>query len=148
MINHPRLLPIPHIIFEGQTALALGTDWTYTPALYTHIELINLSFILTTDATVANRYVVLHSTSGVDSDWVISCGYAHPASTAVRYSFIQGWPHDMTLPINGYLTMPLTMRWIATNPRAFETAIVNLQAGDQITMLRASFRQWIDPVLV
>ena len=148
MIEHPRRLARPHLVRFASAALVAGTDFTWTPPLRQHIELLSVSIQLTTDATAVNRRMSLAVGLAAFPDMMILASGNHPASTVINYHFLRGCDTHPQVPSALGWHGPLPMGFIWQSPYPLITNINNLQAGDQITLVNARYMMWQDPSLI
>lgn len=110
-------------------------------------ELQSLRIILTTDATVANRQIVIILGDAIRTLLQIIGSATQPASTTYTYECAQGMPFTGAL---AQTIVPLPL------PRAFELGPTdrilvggfNLQAGDDFAAPVLRIREWLDPQVI
>jgi len=122
----------------------VGTDHSFTIPINTKAQILSCNFLLTTDATVADRNVGLlffdqigNVTLNLNSCLVLtasnaqwyswSLGIAPLLHAAAAPSFDHPLPHDFYMLFN----------W------TFRVHIGNMQAGDQISQLYIRCKRWI-----
>ena len=148
MIQHPFLMDRPHHIRVEGGALAPGAQFVYTPLIRTWAEFITVRIRLETDATAANRRMVLVFGGIADDDYVVAAPMQQIATRLYDYYFgvgvgIQGATINTTY---ANLSLPIGMRIAA--PEQIRTEVENMQAGDVIRLTNLRLRSWIDPVVL
>ena len=148
MIEHPRILNRPHLVRVEAGVLPVATNFTWTPPARQHVELISVTVILSTDATVTNRRMRLVIGGVADDDAIIIASQNQLASTLIPYSFLRGFGYDSgALNLGGH-TAGLPLGLLFANPEQLRSEIINFQAGDQITGYNIRYMMWQDPVII
>ena len=146
MIEHPRTLNRPHLGREEVGVTGAGANFTWTPTVRTHVEVISVFMRLVTDATGINRLVRLAIGGIADDDAIILADGFHGPNATYDYWFLRGLGYRSGAPAltgwNGGLPMGL----LFSNPEQLRSDVYNLQAGDQITLHTIRYMEWKDPV--
>lgn len=126
---------------------AAGANLSYTRTARTLWLIKTIFFIFSTDATVADRQVILLIDDGTNNRFVSEPGPAQAASLARGYFFIQGWPYKETaFDSQGNIRLPLpNTLWLRRNDR-IRTSILNIKAADDIGQVRGLNEVFIDPM--
>lgn len=148
MIEHPRTLNRPHLVRVPGAPLTAGTNLNWTPPPRQQIELISVFIELTTDATVTNRRMrLLLGTAGY-TDIMLTASGNQAASTIFRYFFMRGVDTMPQVPSTIGWYGPLPNGLLFTSSEQVTTDIVNIQAGDQISLYTIRYMMWQDPVIL
>lgn len=111
---------------------AVGANFTENVPAGKMWEILNINFILTTDATVTNRFIKIHLSDGVTEFDTARTIYPHPTSLSVTYSFTNTDSSSST-NANNSLT-----RWVPTvvkNGGIVKSHLLNGGAGDAFTAI-------------
>ena len=148
MLKHARPLSHGHMLRVEVGPLGAGTNWSYYPQTRTWVEPVSITIVLATDANVANRrvYVVFGGTT--DDDVAIGFPMVQLASSTASYGLYRGIGIEQAAFYDGRALTSLPQGLLIQNPEQVRTEIVNLQAGDVISSVRARFRMWYDPVTI
>lgn len=119
-----------------------GTDIFLTVPDRRRWKLLSLNAVLTTDATVANRTVVLRLVLDPDTLIFIPCTVNQPASQTFIYCFAHfgSTQLDAASPFN--IAFP---QLHLTPGTAIRTTTTNMQDGDQFAAPILYIEEWIDP---
>jgi hypothetical protein len=113
-----------------------------TPVNFTAIlQGIRISF--NTSAVVANRLIRFHNfqNPSVGAGWVAPI--VQPASSNWTYYGGIGLPTITGTTPQGIVQMGIPDRFILRPGDVFQTAIINLDAADQIALFEMSFTEWL-----
>lgn len=116
-----------------------GAGFQFSLALNSiaNIELLNVNFILTTDATVASRLPFLNLTDTTGIVFRSAANAVQLLSTLVRYSFNQ-WPATPFSPANNsYGVIP---KHTTSSGATLAISVDNFQAGDSLNQIRIKYR--------
>lgn len=131
----------PGIQFTATTNPGAGTEPDVDIPTNTRCRLLLLRFTLTTDATVANRFVRLQWSDGANN-LLFTPHYAqHVASTTLDYYCTGITPLSITTATNYWLPVPRDLYFIY-NRHTLGIRVENMQAGDAITTIRALWHVW------
>jgi len=130
--NHPSQQNVSNVIFQRIASITAGNNLDYNLLYYGRHKLVSLSFLFTTNGTIADRHVNIICEKGGVNYYISCASTSQIASTSKRYYF------GIHFPVNA-LTSPIA--YIAPLPDAFlffyadmlKTSIINLQVGDQLT---------------
>lgn len=148
MFQQARPLKMPHHYRIEEGPLTAGADWSYSPDARTWAQINSLVIVLNTDATVATRRMILVMGGVADDDIIIPSRVTQAASLSYQYIFLYNLGFMDATAAASRVLLPLPKKHIIQNPEEFRTEIVGLQAGDQITSVKARVYQWQDPVFV
>jgi hypothetical protein len=125
-----------------------GANFSYTVPDRTSLELISLDFNFTADANVANRYLIVSVTysgwtlfrsrgsvaytAGTSNDISVGAGFCPPASGGSSLANQLSWPVGLVAPPNAI----------------YSIAFLNIQAGDQISLVRTLFHRRLTPAQI
>lgn len=132
------------LFVETQAAAAAGAVLVYTVPARTRLRLHSLSFPITTDANVADRYVNIYCTTAVGVANQVLLDYAHVATTLMNYLVI-GRLGCALYTIPGYTCAPLGLSWLLPPASTVRIGLINIQAGDVIGPAIISGESWIAP---
>lgn len=124
---------------------AAGANFTSPVTNSIVLLLLSVRFRLVTDATVASRYPRLIWFNGAVDYLSAISPTPVTASSDAMICFALGL-HHATIPVSQFqLTAPLPDQIIAWDDYVFRSAIVNLQAGDQISEILVTNKRWLIP---
>jgi len=120
---------------------AAGADYNIVKPSASQVQLLHLSFTLTTDANVATRLVWISLESAALAYPLGSSMTHQAAGTALRYIATQHPLLNMGPPPHfRYISLPeVRTLWPADT---FKINIMNIQVGDQISDLRIHWKLW------
>lgn len=105
-----------------------GTDWTETVPTNARWRLLGLRTLLSTDATVANRFARFHVDDGTNVIWHSDPPAAQTASLTWAYAVGDGSPRLAVVDLAANWAMPRDLHLMGGF--RLRAATVNLQAGD------------------
>lgn len=145
MIQHPLDITVFRFRLTTLASVAAGSELSFAFTGNERNELLALAFTFTTDANVANRTINLFWTRGGSSILIAQTNVAHPANTAVEYSFAPNWDNSGGI-LGGRLHFPLAWPPLFSKGDAITTVTTNIQVGDQYTLIKAPTKLWQNPV--
>jgi len=107
-------------------------------------RLYGATFVLTTDANVANRYVSWQIYSVGASTPTAICTLAQTAGTARQYHWAVGHP-ALATNVGNHIYTPMPDDMWAEGLLFFQTTTENIQAGDTFTNIGLLVEEWIEP---
>lgn len=127
---------------------AAGANFTYSVPDRTSLELISLDFNFAADANVANRYLIVSITysgwtlfrsrpssaftAGTNNDISVGAGFCPPSSGGTTLANQLSWPVGLVAPPNAI----------------YSIAFLNIQVGDQISLVRTLFHRRLTPAQI
>jgi hypothetical protein len=124
---------------------AAGADWLYTVPAGTRLRISSWSAVLTTSATVSNRFVqALIKTSAGAIGWQAISSQAIAASTTAQVSAAPGQYTATGILLS--VTAPLPSPCILLAQEQIGTLTQNLQAADQWSSIRLLTESWLDNI--
>jgi len=135
-----------HLIVPSISVPAPGNDIIHPLSALHVYRLEYLSFVFTTDANVANRYltVILHDGATALVAW--SSHFAQAASQSFLYTFGNGGslltaaaanPPYKYIPCGSNIRVPFV--------QSIQTVTTGIQVGDTFTAIRCAISRWIMP---
>lgn len=132
MIHAPIDKSLFHVEHIAIAAPAAGAVITYTMPSLLPTEIMYLRFSLTTDATVANRYVFLEFYDFAINRYYHYIHYTQTASLSVVYHLYRGSQHNvLSTLLNGQIVSNLGIDQRFPSLTLLNIDATNLQAGDQ-----------------
>lgn len=120
---------------------AAGADWTYTVPAGLQQTLISVRAVLTTSATVANRFPVLRITSPTGQILAdVSALAAQTAGTTITYVWMAGAPANNVNNVQ-QMALPSGLRLLGGS--TIQTITSGIQAGDQWSAITITYTQFI-----
>lgn len=138
---------IDHTSFELVTIdppnPAVASPYTFIVPAHTVIQTIGLTFILATDANVANRRVYLHAGTGAVYWARVMSSVDQPANDTMYYYFILGPIDPFYSAPQNQAQFPLFDNVFLYPTERFSIAIYDTQAGDQLSDIHIGYKRWI-----
>lgn len=122
---------------------AAGANFSFAVPVHTVILPISFFCILTTDATVTTRTMMITSFDGASNTFHTPASYNQTAGLAISYSMQAGNNLIPTAAAFGYQLINMSNLNYLRFGDVFQTAVSNLQAGDQLSATRIKYMQWI-----
>lgn len=120
---------------------AAGADWAYTVPAGVQQTLISVRAVLTTSATVANRFPVLRITSPTAQILAdVSALAAETATSTVTYVWMAGAPANNVNNVQ-QMALPTGLRLLPGS--TIQTITSGIQAGDQWSAITITYTQFI-----
>lgn len=133
---------LPSIAVRQVANPAVATNWTVTIPGKETWRLISVAFVLTTDATVASRLVVLEilDVGGTVLFHAVPDS-SQTASIVAQHAFAPfGDQSVLSSPTTRETTIPPSL-WVR-NGFVLRSRVINFQAGDQFTAIRFYIEVW------
>lgn len=119
------------------TVPAVGVDVNYTVPAFQRFTIVGIRVQITTDATVANRYIIFAISQNGAEILHLNSAIPTPAGTTKDYFFLAGYPRtDNFIPAQ--VIEPLPTGIVVASSALITTGVSGLQAGDQITRFNVS----------
>lgn len=122
-----------------------GANFTQAMNINSRSQIINVQFLLTTDANAADREIIITGDDGTDEIYSTGPSSIQTASLAVRYHANIGAPAG-TFGTALLQTVPLNSQFILSEGDTLQINVTNIQAGDAITDISIRIKQWITAV--
>lgn len=136
----------PVTVLEGFATPAAGVAVDWDVPLDESWELVSISFLFTTDATVANREVtaVILSRDGALTPFSVAANLSQAASLGIAYTFAAlGVLGDLdAVGATQRVAIPAPVGLIVPGGGRFVFSATNLQAGDAFSAIAGIFRKW------
>ena len=145
MINNINIIPpnLGKLITIKPANPAAGNNFSVAVPIHTIALVTSISFVLTTDATVANRTVLLMSNDGVDNLFITPAPVTQVASQAFTYIAQAGNAATQAPTAYGYKVFSLSQLNYLRFGDSFNSIIDGMQAADTITSIKIRYMQWI-----
>jgi len=127
--------------WKSTAAPAVATNMSITLPQVSLIELVALSFGLSTDANVANRIITVTLETGGVSFYLGSSGFSHTASRILPYFATQTAVANLTGHVMA-VQIPIPSIQTTDYAATIDIMVTNMQAGDQLTTCLAMFKMW------
>ncbi len=143
-MNQPGPIPNDQGLLRQVDVTAPGAGNDVALAISTNVRwrLKSVHAILTTDATVANRFARL-GWGLTSNDFNVHAGLIQTASQAITYDFLEGGP-DRTTAINSTLNVNIPHKLLLNDAFVLALFADNMQAGDAWTAIRFIVEEWAE----
>lgn len=112
---------------------APGVNFQWSPDNNAQGELLAVSFTLTTDANVADRFCALRFYDGSHTVLYSSLNLIQTASLAISYNFFQGCTYSPPAAASPFLFGSLPNNLIFSISWSIHSELISLQVGDQFS---------------
>ncbi len=121
---------------------AAGADFTQLLPQNAFHQIIQVQFVLTTDANAANRVATVGAGTGAGMRFECMAPAVQTASLGIQYTFCVGIAPIDHITNGVRQTSPLPDWMIVHGGQNLHIDIVNKQAGDQISAILYALRTW------
>jgi len=143
---HPSDITVFHVAIATPPDPGVGENAAIIYPL-PRIEILSVSFTLTTSIVAGNRYVAVRfSTAAAALIWHIGSTTAHVASVAHRYNFQRGLANFLAaLNPTGITSLGFGTNLISPFDAQLDILVTGIDAADQLSAIVAVTAEWPDP---
>ena len=130
------------IVTTDVTDPAAGANFDYDVPDNARIEPIALRFSFAADANAANRYPMLIALVPTSQLLIGASDAAITANETIAIHFVTGLANNIDLTGDNLLVVASSDQMFLNPGDSLQSAILNIQAGDQISNIRFRYKLW------